>query len=121
MMRDFLDRAVSLGLGFAMASKEQAEKFVDELIKKGELNKAESKQYVDELVRKGQEAQSALEEKVRGYMQKAVHEMNLVTKEDYLSLKQRVVELERRVAELEGRTQEPAAASAPESLPPAES
>ncbi|OXM87484.1 phasin family protein [Paenibacillus rigui] len=114
-MRDFLDKAVSLGLGFAVASKEQAEKFVDELIKKGELNKAESQQFVDELVKKGQEAQSALEVKVREYLHKAVHEMNLTTKEDYVRLKNRVAELELRVAQLEGSP------AAQDSLPPGES
>lgn len=120
-MRDIFDRALSLGLGFAMASKEQAEKIVDELIKKGEVSKAESQQHVDELVKKGQEAQSVLEQKVRGYLQQALHEMNLTTKEDYVRLKQRVAELERRLAELEGQDAPPAKNDAPISLPPAES
>ncbi|MFB0840879.1 phasin family protein [Paenibacillus oleatilyticus] len=116
MIRDLLGKAVSMGLGFAVVSKEQAEKFVDELVKKGELNKAESQQFVDDLVRKGEEAQSTLEEKVRGYMRQALHEMNLTTKDDYVRLTQRIGELERRVAELEGKQPE-----AGQSLPPASS
>ncbi|ULL15307.1 hypothetical protein DVH26_13200 [Paenibacillus sp. H1-7] len=115
-MRDLLGKAVSLGLGFAIASKEQAEKVVEELVKKGEVNKDESKQFVDELVRKGQEAQASLEEKVRGYMISAAHELNLTTKDDYVRLKQRVSELERRVAELEEQLRQSG-----EPLPPAES
>lgn len=104
MMRDLLGKAVSLGLGFAVASKEQAEKLVDELVQKGEISKSESKQFVDELVRKGQEAQSSLEEKVRGYVSQRLQSMNVATKEDYAELLQRIDRLERRIAELEGRT-----------------
>lgn len=100
-MRDVISKVVSLGLGFAVASKEQAEKIVEELVKKGEVNKEESKQFVEDLVRKGQEAQATLEEKVRGYMLQAAHELNLTTKDDYVRLKQRVSELELRVAQLE--------------------
>ncbi|MCS7462315.1 phasin family protein [Paenibacillus doosanensis] len=115
-MKDLFGKAVSLGLGFAVASKEQAEKFVDELVKKGELNKAESQQFVDELVRKGQEAQSSLETKVRGYIRQALHEMNLTTKDDYVRLTQRIGELERRVAELEGQTKGPGQLPPPSEL-----
>lgn len=102
-MRELFEKAVSLGLGFAVASKEQAEKFVDEMVKKGEVNKAESKQFVEELVRKGQAAQSSLEEKVRGTIREMLHDMHIMTKDDYVRLTQRIGELERRVTELEGQ------------------
>ncbi|WP_282943396.1 hypothetical protein [Paenibacillus sp. RC67] len=98
------EKALSLGLGFAAASKEQAEKFVDEMVKKGEVNKAESQKLVEDLVRKGQEAQSSLEEKVRGTLRQMLHEMNIMTKDDYVRLTQRIGELERRVTELEGQS-----------------
>ncbi|WP_064745761.1 phasin family protein [Paenibacillus sp. UNC451MF] len=112
-MREVFEKAVSLGLGFAAASKEQAEKFVDEMVKKGEVTKAESQQYVDELVRKGQETQSTLEEKMRGSLHQMLHEMKLTTKDDYVRLTQRIGELERRVTELEAQ-----AAGTSQPLPP---
>ncbi|GAA4847937.1 ATP synthase subunit B [Paenibacillus vulneris] len=103
-MRELFEKAVALGLGLAVASKEQAEKFVEEMVKKGEVNKAESQKYVDDLIRKGKEAQSSLEEKIRSTVRQVLHEANLTTKDDYVRLTQRIGELERRVTELEGQT-----------------
>lgn len=55
-MRDVLNKAVSLGIGLAVASKEQVEKIVDELVKKGEMSRPESLAFVDEWLKKGEES-----------------------------------------------------------------
>jgi polyhydroxyalkanoate synthesis regulator phasin len=102
-MKDVLEKAIAVGFGLAAVGKEQAEKFVDELVRRGELTKAESQPAVEELMRKGREAQASLEEKVRGCVRQALADMRLTTRDDYAGLAQRVEQLERRVAELEGR------------------
>ncbi|MDA8212426.1 MAG: hypothetical protein M0021_11205, partial [Clostridia bacterium] len=38
VMMDFIKKGLAFGLGLAVTSKEQAEKFVNELVKKGELS-----------------------------------------------------------------------------------
>ena len=43
-----LKKGLAFGLGLAIASKEQAEKLIDELVKKGELSLDESKEVIDQ-------------------------------------------------------------------------
>ena len=57
MVRSLLNNVYSLGLGAAVTSKEQIEKAVDELVKKGEIRRSESSNLVDELVEKGSQTQ----------------------------------------------------------------
>ena len=52
-MKDTIDRLFAFGFGLAIASKEQAEKFVDELVEKGKVAKEESSSAVEELIKKG--------------------------------------------------------------------
>lgn len=107
-MKDWINKAVSLGLGAAIATKEQAEKFVDELVKKGEVNQSESKQLVDDLIRKGQELQASIDARIKSYVRSALQDANLTTRDEYISLKERIAELERRVEVLESTAASPA-------------
>jgi polyhydroxyalkanoate synthesis regulator phasin len=116
-MKDWINKAVSLGLGAAVATKEQAEKFVDELVKKGEVNQSESKQLVDDLIRKGQELQASIDTRIKTYVRSALQDANLTTRDEYLSLKERISELERRVETLESASAS-ASASSPEPIDP---
>jgi polyhydroxyalkanoate synthesis regulator phasin len=109
-MKDWINKAVSLGLGAAIATKEQAEKFVDDLVKKGEVNQSESKQLIDDLIRKGQEAQASIDDRIKSYVRSALHDANLTTRDEYVALKERIAELERRVEALES-----ASSSSPDS------
>jgi|GEM_PF-124680 len=120
-MKDLFNKAVSFGLGAAIATKEQAEKLVEELVNKGEVNKSESKQLVDDLLRKGREAQASIDARIKEYVRGALNEANLTTRDDYVQLKQQIAELEQRVAELEAKTAgSPAAAEGyPEEEPAA--
>lgn len=105
-MRDLLNKFVSLGLGLAVVTKEQAEKLVDELVKKGEMSRAESFAFVDDLLKKGEEAQARIETLVRERVQAAVGERKWATREDVARLEKR---LDALIAKLDGQ-----AAHAPE-------
>ncbi|MWC28951.1 hypothetical protein GON22_12690 [Paenibacillus sp. MMS18-CY102] len=100
-MKELIQKAVSLGLGAAVASKEQAEKLVEELVSKGEVSKSESKQLVEELVRKGQETQVSIDARFKEYVRSALNEAHLTTRDEYVKLQQQVATLASRVAELE--------------------
>lgn len=52
---DLIKKGLSFGLGLAVTSKEQAEKFVNDLVKKGELSLEESKDMVNQLIQRGEE------------------------------------------------------------------
>lgn len=92
-MKDMIDRAISLGMGLAVASKEQVEKLVDELVKKGEMSRNESSAFVDEMVKKGEEARHNVEALIQERIQQALGERNLATKEDIARLENRIEEL----------------------------
>lgn len=95
-MKNILDQMISLGLGAAVASKEQIEKFVNELVAKGELSKNESKEMIDSLIEKGETAKKDLDDIVKSKVQQALKEFNLVTMDQFLELEKRLETLEKK-------------------------
>ncbi|GAB6172616.1 ATP synthase subunit B [Paradesulfitobacterium aromaticivorans] len=95
-MKDLLKKGLALGLGVAVASKEQIEKVVDDLVKKGEVSASESKELVNELIVKGEEGQKELQRVIREQFNKLLTELNIPTKEE-------IKRLEERLAKLEGK------------------
>jgi polyhydroxyalkanoate synthesis regulator phasin len=83
-----------LGLGFAIVSKEQIEKVVDELVKKGDLSASESKDIIKELIQKGEEQQQEINTKLRDQVQKILDELNIPSRADINRLEKRIAELE---------------------------
>ncbi|WP_159883204.1 phasin family protein [Paenibacillus puerhi] len=100
-MRDLFNRAISLGFGLAAESKEQIEKAVEELVKKGEVSRKESSEMVDELVRKGEEARSKMETVISERVKAVIGEKKWATKEEVALLEKRIEKLEQL---LEGRS-----------------
>ena len=105
-MKDLFKKGLALGLGLAVASKEQIEKMVDELVKKGEVPASESKDLVSELVEKGEAAKKELNRRICEQLDKVHIEFNVPLKSDIERLEQRAQELENRLQELETRLQE---------------
>jgi polyhydroxyalkanoate synthesis regulator phasin len=99
-MKDLFNRAVSLGFGVAAQSKEQIEKAVDELVKKGEITRSESSDLINELLTKGQEAKRNVESIVNERVQKLTGSHLYATKEQVEALLKRIEQLEQKVAEL---------------------
>ncbi len=95
-MKDMFRKTLALGLGLALASKEQIEKTVDELVKKGEVSATESKELIDELITKGEDGHRELRNKIRGHVKEFLSEMDIPTKEDLKNLESRIEKLERR-------------------------
>ncbi|SDC43659.1 Polyhydroxyalkanoate synthesis regulator phasin [Paenibacillus sp. UNCCL117] len=98
-MKDLFNRAISLGFGLAAESKEQIEKAVEELVKKGEVSRNESSDMVDELVRKGEEARQKMESVVSERVQAIIGEKKWATKEEVALLAKRLDRLEQLLAE----------------------
>lgn len=94
-MRDTIGKAISLGLGLALAGKEQVEKTFDELVKKGEVGKAESKALVEEMLAKGDELRQQVEAMARERVHAILGESKLATREDIARIEQRLDALER--------------------------
>ncbi|AWB46324.1 polyhydroxyalkanoate synthesis regulator [Paenibacillus sp. CAA11] len=100
-MSDLLKKAVSLGLGLTIVSKEKVEKIVDDLVKRGELAPAESKELINRLVERGEEEQIRLKELVSEQVKRALQDLGSASSQELESLHKRVAELELKVAELE--------------------
>lgn len=96
-MKDTIGRAVSLGLGLAVAGKEQVEKTIDELVRRGELSQAESGSLSDELVRKGEEARDRLEAIVKKRVREMVGDAGWATRTQLEQLESRIAALEERL------------------------
>jgi polyhydroxyalkanoate synthesis regulator phasin len=95
-MKSVLNQILSLGIGAAILSKEQIEKTVDELVKKGEISKGESKEFIDRWIEKGSEMKKEVDEMVQDKVNNALHELNLVTRDELEELKQRIEKLEKK-------------------------
>lgn len=100
-MGDLLKKAISLGWGITIVSKEKVEGIVDELVKRGELAPSESKQLVEKLIDKGAEEQSRFKELVNEQVRSALQSMGLASAKEVEDLTRRVAELEIKLAEMQ--------------------
>lgn len=94
-MKELLKKGLSLGLGFAVVSKEQIEKVIDELVKKGDISATESKDLLKELIQKGEEQQDEINTKLREQVRKILSELKIPTKADIERLENRLTQLEK--------------------------
>ncbi|GKU81600.1 phasin family protein [Niallia sp. NCCP-28] len=98
-MKNTIGKALSLGLGLAIAGKEQVEKTVEELVKKGEVTKGESKELIEHLLRKGEEMKGQMEAIAREKVSAVFTEKGIATVEDMKRLEERIEALERKNAD----------------------
>jgi polyhydroxyalkanoate synthesis regulator phasin len=93
---DLFKQVFSLGIGAAITTKEQIEKTVDALVKKGEVSKEESKELIHQWVEKGEQAKQDLDEVIKTRVNQALTSLNLVTKEEFKELERRIQLLENK-------------------------
>lgn len=106
-MSDLFKKAISLGWGLTIVSKEKVEKAVDDLVKRGELAPSESKDLVNRLVERGEEEQSQFKSYIHEQIRRILTDIHVPSENDIVSLEQRIATLEQRVAELEESRPEP--------------
>ncbi|BDG47373.1 MULTISPECIES: hypothetical protein [Parageobacillus] len=91
----FMKKWLMFGLGLAVTGKEQVEKFVDELVKKGELSLEEAKDIMDQWIQQKEERKAELQRIVREQLKQMMDKLDLATKEDIRKLEERVENLEK--------------------------
>lgn len=101
-MSDLFKKAISLGLGLTVVSKEKVEKVVDDLVKRGELAPDESRALVSRLIERGEEEQSQIKTIIQEQVKRVLSELDVPSENDIASLEQRIAALEKKVEELEG-------------------
>ncbi|HEX9933746.1 MAG TPA: phasin family protein [bacterium] len=81
-MTDFLEKTMLAGLGALQLTKEQIEKWIDELVEKGKLTKEEAPKMIKDLLAKAEENTKVLDAKVNAVVQSALAKVNFATKKD---------------------------------------
>lgn len=97
-MKDFINKGLALGLGLAMVSKEQIEKLVDELVKKGEVSANDSKELIRELTEKGEAEKKEINARIHEQLGKLLRDLKIPTRDDLERLEQRIQELENKLS-----------------------
>lgn len=96
-MSDLFKKAISLGLGLTVVSKEKIEKTVDDLVKRGELAPGESKALVERLLERGDEEQGQFKRVIQEQVKRVLQEAGVASESDVTSLEQRVAVLEKNL------------------------
>ncbi len=96
-MQDLLKKALSLGLGALLVSKDKIEDVVNELVKKGELGQEEGKNLVNELVEKGEASMNELEVKIEKIVKNVTEKLNLPTRKELNEIKSEIEQLKEKL------------------------
>lgn len=91
---NIFERFINLGLGTFSMSMEKAEKFVDEMVERGELNREEAKKTVEDLIKKGEEQREHIRSMMRDEMDKWKRDSGSANREEIEKLEARIKELE---------------------------
>jgi len=97
-MFELVRKGILLGIGALDLTRERAETFVDELVKRGELAQKERGMAVEELLKGGEEREKRLTERVRKIVEKTVAELGLPTKGNLEKIEKKLESLEKRTS-----------------------
>jgi len=89
-MADFFEKTLLAGLGALHVTKEQIEKWIDELVEKGKVTKEEAPKLFKDLMAKAEENKKALETKISDGIENAMKKINLATKKDIEALNEKL-------------------------------
>jgi polyhydroxyalkanoate synthesis regulator phasin len=95
---DIIKKAMLLGLGLFSLTKEKAEEFVDDLIKRGEVTREERFKVVDKLLEQAEKQERELVGKISETVQKVITDIGLPTKKELDEISKRLEEIEKRVS-----------------------
>jgi len=101
-MKDLLQKAWLFGLGVLDATKEKVEEVVQEMVRRGEITMQEGPETMKQLLNKAQQAQTALVDKVKELVNKALTEARPAKAADLEALEKRLAALEEEVKKLKG-------------------
>ncbi|MFF2911741.1 phasin family protein [Paenibacillus sp. NPDC057934] len=101
-MSDLFKKAISLGVGLTIVSKEKVEKAVEDLVKRGELAPSESKALVDRLIERGEEERGVFKSAIQEQVQRVLSDLKVPSHKDIEALEAKIAGLEHRIAALEG-------------------
>ncbi len=93
-MHDYSKKAILLGLGALEFTREKAQEFADELVKKGQLTVDEKAPYLDELMKEAEKREEQAIGKIKAAMRELINELGVVRKDDINGLEARLSRIE---------------------------
>ncbi len=96
-MKTNIEKSLMAGVGLLSMTREKAQKIVDDLSKRGELEKDQAETWVDQLTHRGEDERKAARKMIRDEIKTAMDELGVVTKADLqqLSAKEKPQEKEK--------------------------
>lgn len=89
-MMDYAKKLGLVGIGFAMLTREKAEKLIDELVKKGEISRKEGDVIVKDLMKKSEAQRKELEKRINAEIKKTLDGVGVATKKDIERLERKI-------------------------------
>lgn len=96
-MLDVIRKALLAGLG----AQERAKEFIDDLVKKGELNQSDAAKLMNEVMAKAEKSSDEIDRKISSIVEKTLDKLAMPGKRDIEKLEKTVQELSSRVKNLE--------------------
>jgi len=92
-MSEIIKNAVLAGIGLISLTREKAEEFAKELIKKGELSENEKAKFIKDVLKQSEKSKTEIEEKIEKTVETVMAKMNIPSKKEFEELKKKVEEL----------------------------
>jgi polyhydroxyalkanoate synthesis regulator phasin len=95
-MIDLFKKAVAVGIGAAVVTKEKVQSTLDELVEKGRLSADEAKQLGERILAEGEAETEKAKVEASKFFNDLLHKANLATSDDLAALEARIRDLEGR-------------------------
>jgi polyhydroxyalkanoate synthesis regulator phasin len=89
-MQTLFERSFLVGIGLLSMTRDKAQKIVDELTLRGEVEKDEAKGWIEKLTQRGEEERQSLRRLVHDEVKNVLDGMGLATKQDIQDLAARI-------------------------------
>jgi poly(hydroxyalkanoate) granule-associated protein len=96
-LRETARKFMLLGIGALSLTEERLQRTINALVKKGELSSQEGRELVREMLDKAGKEKEALTARIRKEVKSMLDSLDLATKDDLQTLRQRLDELEARL------------------------
>lgn len=101
MAKDFFEKSVLFGLGLFDLTKEKAEKIVDEMINRGEMNQSEKAKAVKDLLKGHEERINKIKAKIDERVDEITAKIRVKEKEELTQLHKKLDDLTKMVEKLQ--------------------
>ena len=97
---EFIEKTILAGRGLINMAEEKTRELVDELVKRGEMDKKDAEGFVESILTKAEKRTKNLEKKITNLIEKALEKAHIPLKKDITKLEKKVKDLEKKITKL---------------------